>query len=85
MKILEDNINASLVQEIDQILKALELELKFYKTSLDNLINNKPYCFQKNKLKEYKIKKQTLEDQIQKCQKKIQDKYELYSKITNNK
>ena len=72
-------------KEIYKIIETLELELKFYKKELSILISDKPFSFQKKKLKEYEIKKDNLEQQIKKCQKKIFDEYKLLSQILDLK
>ena len=72
-------------KEIYKIIETLELELKIYKKELSILTSNKPFNFQKKKLKEYAIKKNNLEQQIKKCQKKIFDEYKLLSQILDLK
>ena len=80
----ENLINLDLNYQItdsNNFLDILFLELKIYKAKLIILENNKPYWFQKQKLKKYNEEKQELENKINNYKIKIKEELELVAKM----
>lgn len=86
-KIYSDILDFCLTQGIENSNKYLDilyLELKIYKNKLNTLTNEKPYWFQKRKIKEYNEEKEYLESIIKRKQQSILKELELIKKMMEN-
>ena len=72
------------INDSNSLLDIYYLELKYYKSELKRIEENKPFFFQKKKLKKYEVEKKYLEDRINNCNLKIKNECDFITKIVDN-
>ena len=86
-KIYNNIINLCTTYQIEDSKNWLDIlcfQLETCKIELDFLEQSKPFWFQKQKLKEYKEKKDELETRLLKIKNNIEQELNLISKMLNN-
>ena len=79
-KLLELNIKYA-IEDSNINMRMIDNRIKFYKTLINHLEDNKPFFFQKKKLIEYNNKKEEYENKISELYTQLGEEFEMIEKL----